>query len=92
MAKGHKSLRMVIFIKGSILVANLMVMDNTIGQMVVILKVVFERDIVRDMACGKKVQVSVTNMKVSIKLIKNMDMVSSHGLVGMSIKEIMIWM
>ena len=66
MEKAFRNLLMEIFTKGCMPTANLMVMVNITGQMVVILKDFLKMDYGMDKECGKKVLGIVINMKDNI--------------------------
>ena len=88
MGKELKNLQMEIFIKVSIQEENLMVMENTIGEIAAILKVHLKMDWDKAMDYGKKGQKQVINTKESIKMIKRMALAYLAGPQEIFTKEI----
>ena len=64
-------------------------MESIIGKIKVILKEIFLTVLDRDRVFGRRVRETVTNIKVSIKMIKNGAMEFSHGLTVIFSKETM---
>ncbi len=80
---------MEIFTKDSFKMINRMDMESTIGKIKVISKETFLMVLDRVKVFGRRVRETVTNIKVSIKMIKNGAMEFSHGLTVIFSKETM---
>ena len=79
---------MEIFIKDSFKTINRMDMESIIGKIKVISKETFLTVLDKVKVFGKRVQETVTNIKVNIKMIKSGAMECSHGLMVIFLKEI----
>ena len=64
-----------------------MVMENIIGKIKAILRVISQMDLDKAKAFGKKALDIVINTKVSIKMTKSGDMEFSHGQMVISLRE-----
>ena len=80
---------MEIFIKVTIQMENQMDSENITGKTEAISKVILEMASGMVKAYGREELEIRINMKESIKTIKNVDMESLHGQLGMCIREIM---
>ena len=89
MVREFKNLTMEIFTRGFMWMANLVVLESTIGQMAVISKEISKMDSEMDMGCGREGLAIVISTRDSILTIKSQDMAFLHGQVETFTKETM---
>jgi hypothetical protein len=92
MVKEYKNLLMEIFTKELIKMASLLALDSIFGPTKVFSKVTLKMVWDQVMEFGKKVLDGMINIKVNIQMIKNGDLVFSHGLLEIFIREIIMLM